>query len=473
MPTDKPIKIAVQADPWEFYTERIKNESWKAAQKKVSEWESHLQKAKDASTALLKQRKEEADREAESVRLMLERWTLEKKQEDEKVKAEFEERNKRLWQRIEGTIQQTQARRQAEAKARQDALERARKQQEEMARIAKEQREAEERRMKEEKERKEREEKERKEKAEKKLEMEKKEKLGVSASPTALEEVEKYREKLRYIHEEIQKRVAAESQLKSYCFNNKRHITRMVGQLTNSRTQILKIATDMDTLFNEAGRVNDLVRLWMLNFTAKAVVKQAETEVTVKPSTAFPLALVCVLLFSRHSEFLDILMARFVKKCIYVIPHFVDRQPGQSAEDFLKLAGYKKKDEDEWENDVQYTERMCGMLALWSAIVQTTPTECQNVYPIRHAWIWLARISNMPPRTITPALLNIFLEIAGPVLLQTYGRQVHKVIRVIVEHILPNIPPDAVSAKTRLQNYLEGFLKTGQLKGIEGRLPNP
>ncbi|RUP21123.1 GLE1-like protein-domain-containing protein [Jimgerdemannia flammicorona] len=81
--------------------------------------------------------------------------------------------------------------------------------------------------------------------------------------------------------------------------------------------------------------------------TAKSFVKQAETEVTVNMPTAYPLAHVCVLLFRRHPTFLDSLMARFVK-CTYVIP-YMDKQ--------------------------LYSERMCGILALWAVILQMTPEE--------------------------------------------------------------------------------------------------
>lgn len=45
----------------------------------------------------------------------------------------------------------------------------------------------------------------------------------------------------------------------------------------------------------------------------------------------------------------------------------------QTAQERLMAMGYKQKDENEWENDMQYTERMCGMLALWAAVLQTIP----------------------------------------------------------------------------------------------------
>lgn len=136
--------------------------------------------------------------------------------------------------------------------------------------------------------------------------------------------------------------------------------------------------------------------------------------------------------------------------------------------------GYKYNDKEakQWEDSVQYKEHMCGLISLWGAIVQTVPEPGvgENPYPIRHGWTWMARLCNIPPRAITPALINAFLEIAGTRMLATYPRQFHKVLRLILEQYLPLLAgdKDAVAAATRLSSYLESYASTGKLGAIEG-----
>ena len=60
-------------------------------------------------------------------------------------------------------------------------------------------------------------------------------------------------------------------------------------------------------------------------------------------------------------------------------------------------------------SDLQYTERMCGILSLYSAIVQTFLVP--NPYSIEHGWTWLARCLNQSPRPISPLLLYTFLNV--------------------------------------------------------------
>jgi hypothetical protein len=136
--------------------------------------------------------------------------------------------------------------------------------------------------------------------------------------------------------------------------------------------------------------------------------------------------------------------------------------------------GYKYADKEakQWEDSVQYKEHMSGLISLWGAIVQTVlePGLGENPYPINHGWTWLARICNIPPRAITPALINSFLEIAGERMLATYPRQFPKVLQLIMQQYLPLLAgdKDAVAAATRLSSYLETYAASGKLGAVEG-----
>jgi hypothetical protein len=73
--------------------------------------------------------------------------------------------------------------------------------------------------------------------------------------------------------------------------------------------------------------MSDLGYKWLLYFTAKAIAKQSEKEVSVKKDMAFPLALVCVLIYQKHAPFLDILLAKLTKKCPYLCGVYIKRMP--------------------------------------------------------------------------------------------------------------------------------------------------
>lgn len=118
------------------------------------------------------------------------------------------------------------------------------------------------------------------------------------------------------------------------CFQAKRAITPKIGQLTSSASAIARITAQLDDVLSSmrapppAGPGAPEPYTWTLNHLAKALVKQAETEVTAKLGTAYPLARVVVgLLLRGHTELGDVLMARLVKKCFWVTGHFPRKQP--------------------------------------------------------------------------------------------------------------------------------------------------
>lgn len=113
----------------------------------------------------------------------------------------------------------------------------------------------------------------------------------------------------------------------------------------------------------------------------------------------------------------------------------------------------------------------------YGALCQTKPDPGQpeNRYPIKHAWVWLARICNMPPREITPILVLGLLEVSAERLLEAYPTQTPKLFRLIREKILPVYPKcdnnDNVGGITRLEMLLDDYFKTGQVKCISESLP--
>ncbi|KAI8827026.1 GLE1-like protein-domain-containing protein [Fimicolochytrium jonesii] len=255
------------------------------------------------------------------------------------------------------------------------------------------------------------------------------------------------------------------SNMTNAVFKAKMTFTRRLGQVMNSQKKIIEIAKDIDQVLKGAKSVSSEAYRLCMDILAKQIIKQCENEVAVKMDTAFPLAILCIMLYNAHPDFLDILLGKMSKRCPYVVPYFPARLKGESDDDFRLKLGYRKI--VEWETRAQYAERMGGILALYAAIVQTDSVP--HIHGIDFAWIWLSRMLNMKPRRVSPGLILRFLEMAGSQFLPRFGKQAEKMIVYIRDVYMPMIPADAVAAATRLQLFLDDVCKTGRVPVPEGR----
>lgn len=134
---------------------------------------------------------------------------------------------------------------------------------------------------------------------------------------------------LQHIKQAVLPVVSQNPAWRKACFQAKRSITPKIGQLTSSAEAITRIITQLDQLLSSlkppAGPAEPYT--WTLNHLAKSLVKQAETEVTAKLSTAYPLGRVVIGLLARgHTELGDVLMARLVKKCFWLTGYWPAKQ---------------------------------------------------------------------------------------------------------------------------------------------------
>ena len=183
---------------------------------------------------------------------------------------------------------------------------------------------------------------------------------------------------------------------------------------------------------------------YLLSHLSKALIKQAESEVSAKTDAAYPLGRVVTgLLLRGHAALGEVLYARFVKKCPWVVPYWPTRQPDQPREEFEKSTG---RGVDESLSD--YIGRMTGILTLYFAIIQTpldslastvptpptTPEQLASLItpPLRFTatWSWLAHalkdpLPGMPP--IAGMILR-WIEMLGAEAGRVYGHtQVGKI----------------------------------------------
>ncbi|EMR10452.1 hypothetical protein PNEG_01167 [Pneumocystis murina B123] len=244
----------------------------------------------------------------------------------------------------------------------------------------------------------------------------------------AMDRVLMYKKRIEDIKLNVLKPVSENATWRAFCFQNKRKITPKCGQLTNSKQQITRITRDLEEIIKTSKEVAITVYHWILNFLSKAIIKQAETEVTVNLYSAYPLATVCVFLMSTHPDLVDILLARFAKKCPYTIPYF---NYNKNTEEGRKALGFYRSKNGKFEEEASYTERQCGIFAVFSAIMQTQ--YIPNHLPIRFGWTLLAKILNESPSSETVfAIISTFIDIAGNAFMKHYGLQADKLIRLAV-----------------------------------------
>ncbi|CAG8538235.1 8617_t:CDS:2 [Diversispora eburnea] len=172
--------------------------------------------------------------------------------------------------------------------------------------------------------------------------------------------------------------------------------------------------------------------------------RHAEIDVMSNEAAAFPLAHVCVLITTQHSEFINFLIVRLIRKCFYILPRYFAPENGQSIEDYKKFIGYRSN-----ENDESYIERMCAYVAFYCAIAQTD--------------------SIIPSTNITAYEMH-----------RAFGDTAFNLFAVIYDSYIANPPPEvqmlsvtSPSAMSRLKTLLEEASERGGKFNIpEGKFPS-
>lgn len=142
---------------------------------------------------------------------------------------------------------------------------------------------------------------------------------------------------------------------------------------------------------------------------AKAVLLQAEQEVTAKLDTAAPLSRVCVNLLTLPG-FAQVLWARLVARSGgWIIAKYIEKQPGQSGEEYQKLNGILNEDETQLDRQTRIT----GLIQLYFAIcVAKTAAPLPMEFRPQRIWNLFARIlgdKRLLRQTMSLAVRVIFI----------------------------------------------------------------
>lgn len=439
------------------------------------------------------------DRAVQEVAELLSHFQLQQKETERLERESFDKRNASLWEGIEQAIRDAEKRAAHEA----EQLANARRRQEQAEAEAKKAREAELARIEREKRAAE-EEKARAAAKEKELaQLAQKEgaynamRGGERIWPICAKELAHWQCEMKTIKEEILPAVAGNPAWRKQCFAAKRTITPKIGQLTNTSSEIARITGAIGGVLQEAKSVPDAAAqrclyYWMLNHLAKCLIRQAEQEVAARQETAYPLArTVLGLVLLGHGALGDVLMARLVKKCPYVLGYVPERPKDADERTYRKMLGFKL---DQEETTHMYVSRMAGISALYFACLQTSlesVAACSGLPPntslpdAAHAvpealrparlWTWQVRCVTPPlaRQSLVPSLWCTFLEVAGMATQQRYGRQAHKLWTLLLEQGVraKQLGPSDASgdnealhaARVRLQLVLESWQKTHSL----------
>ncbi|CDR46693.1 CYFA0S25e01024g1_1 [Cyberlindnera fabianii] len=379
----------------------------------------------------------------------------EKKRREEEERRKQEAEKKRLEEERIKREQEEKKRKEAEAKAKAEAEKKAlaeaealKKKQEEDAKRAKEQ-------------------------AKKKAQEEAEEAAKKGKGVTNFKEVEaqflQYKQKIVDIKNDIVLKVKADLPTKNAILKHKRKINPKFGQLTNSMSQLRRISTEVSSMINET-RPQEIAYHWILNFVAKAIVSQAETEVRAKPSSSVPLAKLTLFLLCEFAELKEFLMARFVKKCPYVIGYTcaVDTEEGR-----LRM-GWKRHEDSKWEDQVSYDERMAGMMTLYSVITRL-PLDQQHFntmphpLPMSENWKMLARWMNIKSELLINTHFTVaasWWDASAKEFLMCYGVQGKKLMQIMWTTWPATVEEKKFTGAKTLMTVGEDWSKDGEIKSF-------
>jgi len=142
----------------------------------------------------------------------------------------------------------------------------------------------------------------------------------------------------------------------------------------------------------------------------------------------------------------------------------------------MKRMGYKRMEDNKWEEQTKYIERQAGILATYAALTTHTLSAkagTPSPYPLSYAWRWAARSLNHPAGgEIEAAMMAAFLEVTNQALLKGYGRQAQKLVRVALggEWVAAVVRGPATG---RLEVMADEFARTGRIgeDGFGGFVP--
>lgn len=176
-----------------------------------------------------------------------------------------------------------------------------------------------------------------------------------------------------------------------------------------------------------------------MNLLAQKFVLQGDLIISNNPEAAHCYASVLIALWIDFPEFGKLVLAHFHREAPYLVPMYPLMLQGQSDEDYYKSLGYRYKD-NVIERQDKFLKRMSGTMRLYTAMIicrlKRNHQGKMHPFGIINGWQWIASILNLEPKVdITATMIYEFLEVAGYVMKNSYGKQFDKLLLYLLEYM--------------------------------------
>jgi len=468
-------------DLYEEWENETKSESFRTARinqslsKGVRNKEQSQKRAEEAQRRAALHRKQ-----MENVQAALASLQLRREKEEQMLRARWEARNQEVWKRIENVIKieedKVKAKLEAERIKREEEEKKRREEEERVrAEVERKRKEEEERRRKEEEEEAEKrrqEEAERERQAKEEAELQERKALGFT---TSSQDWKRARDILRTLKSGTMKIVKADKELKSAWSAGRRAITPKIGQLTNDPQSIARISQQIRDLVRPSPPHHPHVYLAMLSSLAKAILLQAETEVTAEKRSAAPLARVAATLLGQLDGFADIFWAKLCQRTggwpiPIIIPSADSDGTPFDAEQRRKVLGYRPE-----EALSDYTLRVTGIMRVYFHIVcMPVAQPLDPVFRLTRYWTYFARILASPQllqSSVAPSVLHAALDVGGVEAREIWGPQWVKLLERLYEGVTTGFhdsngrmiggnSSEGIAARVRVQLEIERIMSS-------------
>lgn len=202
--------------------------------------------------------------------------------------------------------------------------------------------------------------------------------------------------------------IKANKQLKSTWSAIRRQITAKIGQLINDPQTIIRISHQLHALLVPNPPHNEAIYIPLLSSLAKAILLQAETEVTASKAAAGPLAQVAANLLGVLPFFSDIFYAKLVQRAGgWAVPTTIPNTdidvdyatrittPTEFNESTrAKAMGYRLLDGGTREAQSEYIVRVAGIMRVYFLILMraTLDGPLERVWQTQRYWAYFARM---------------------------------------------------------------------------------
>ncbi|GLB40961.1 putative GLE1-like protein [Lyophyllum shimeji] len=483
-------------------------DAFRTARKELNATETRFHDEQDRSrTQEMERRAALHDQQMKEIEVRLEELRMKQKAEDEKLRMSMRERQKRIWDGIENVIKLEEDKVKArleEEKRKKEEEERRRKEEEERQK-ALEEKQKEEQRKREQEAKKAAEEKEKREQEEaetRRLEAEEerqkkerergertaREELGMT---TPEEDWRAARNNLQELKSQTMKSVKEDRAAKSEWSKWRRQITPKIGQITDDEAEINRISLQLYQIMHppNAPAHNPMIYKALLSSLAKAILLQAETEVTAEKKSAAPLAKVTFNLLETLEGFPEVFFARLVQRAGgWPIPYMVtpeamppgpfknDAERNRAVDRARKTAmGYRKSGNgngEELETTAEYTARVSGMMRVYFHVLRIPPQQkpLHPLFRLPRYWMWFSRVlkdKRLLETAAAPQLMYTALDVMGSQARMIWGHQWNKMLELMYEgvtagygggKIIGGTSGEGIAARVRVQLEVERIL---------------